>query len=54
MKASQMNEIEEGIRLLVEAADKFYGAKGGYSNYGRELYELADGIQEQLDTEIAE
>lgn len=54
MKPSQMNEIEEGIRLLVEAADKFYSAKGGYSNYGRELYELADSIQEQLDQEAVE
>lgn len=54
MKPSQMNEVEEGIRLLVEAADKFYGARTGYSNYGRQLYELADEIQEQLDQEESE
>lgn len=54
MKASTINEIEEAVRLLVQAADKLYEAKGGYSNYGRGIYELADDIQEQLDQEVIE
>lgn len=54
MKASQMNEIEESIHLLVEAANKLYDLKGGYSTYGRQIFEITDEIQEQLDTEILE
>lgn len=54
MKASEMNEIEESIRLLAEAANRLYDIKGGYSNYGRQIFEITDEIQEQLDVEIAE
>lgn len=54
MKASEMNEIEESIRLLVEAANRLYDIKGGYSDYGRQIFEITDEIQEQLDVEIAE
>jgi len=54
MKASQMNEIEEAVRLLAEAANRLYDIKDGYSNYGRQIFEITDEIQEQLDTEILE
>lgn len=54
MKPSQINEVEEGIRLLVEAADKLYSASGVYSNYGQWIYELVDSIQEQLDQETVQ
>ena len=54
MKASQMNEIEESIRLLVEAANKLYDTKSGYSTYGRQIFEITDEIQEQLDAEVPE
>lgn len=54
MKPSEANEIEESIRLLVEAANKLYNSKNGYSNYGRMIFEITDEIQEQLDTECIE
>ncbi len=54
MTKGQRWEIEEAIRMIVEAADKLYSTKNGYSNYGRGLYELSDEIQELLDAEIFE
>lgn len=54
MNKGQRWEIEEAIRLIVEAADKLYATKNGYSNHGRGLYELADEIQELLDAEVVE
>lgn len=54
MKGSQMWEIEESIRLLAEAANRLYDLKGGYATYGRQVFEIADEIQEQLDGEELE
>lgn len=54
MKGSQMWEIEESIRLLAEAANKLYDLKGGYATYGRQVFEITDELQEQLDMEVVE
>lgn len=54
MKINQVNEIEEAIILLAEAANKLYDIKNGYSNYGRDIFEIADEIQNQLDAETVE
>lgn len=54
MTKGQRWEIKEAIRLIIEAADKLYSTKNGYSNHGRGLYELADEIQELLDGENME
>lgn len=54
MKGSQICEIEEAIGLLEQAAEKLYYIRNGYSNYGRDLYEIAQEIRTQVDQEELE